>query len=66
MNKHVHVITGEKAKMIGAWGTTATEAFAMLGPVVDKYIEKDWILQGINVYTEHEHVNLTATISRWK
>ena len=60
------VVTGEKAKMIHAHGKTVTEAMEVLGPLIDKYIENDWILQGINVYAEHEHVYLLATVSRWK
>jgi hypothetical protein len=62
-------VTGEKAIMLSAWGPTATKAFKKLGPLIDKYLEEDWLLQGINVYNDFENgkdINLTATISCWK
>lgn len=67
MKSHALVVTGEQAIMLSAYGPTATKAFKKLGPLIDKYIdEEDAILQGINVYTENNLVNLTATISFWK
>lgn len=60
------IIKGEKCKMVQANGATFSEASEALAPVIDKYLDKDWILQGINVLHDYKNVYLIATISRWK
>ena len=63
-NKYAYVAFGEQPTLVCAYAKTTKEALKQLGKMLDKAMDEDTILMGINVYLDDDgYQHLTATIS---
>lgn len=63
-SKHAYVAFGEQPLLICAYGKTAKDALKQLSKLLDKVMDDETILMGINVSLDEEgYQHLTATIS---
>lgn len=62
--KFAYVAFGEQPTMVCAYAKTTKDALKQLAKLVDKIMDEDSILMGINVYLDDDgYQHLTATIS---
>lgn len=63
-NSHAYVAFGENPTLVCAYGKTTKVALKKLANILDKTMDEDSILMGINVYLDDDgYQHLTATIS---
>lgn len=63
-NKHAYVAFGEQPTLVCAYGKTTKDALKQLSKMLDKVMDEDTLLMGINVHLDDDgYQHLTATIS---
>lgn len=63
-SKHAYVASGEQSTLVCAYGKTTKDALKQLSKILDKVMDEDTLLMGINVYLDDDgYQHLTATIS---
>lgn len=62
--KYAYVAFGEQPTLVCAYGKTTKEALKELAKMLDKVMDEDTLLMGINVHLDDDgYQHLTATIS---
>ena len=62
--KYAYVAFGEQPTLVCAYGKTTKEALKELEKMLDKVMDEDTLLMGINVHLDDDgYQHLTATIS---
>ena len=63
-DKNAYVAFGEYPTLVCAYGKTTKDALKQLSKILDKTMDEDTILMGINVHLDDDgYQHLTATIS---
>lgn len=63
-SKYAYVAFGEQPTLVCAYGKTTKDALKQLAKMLDKAMDEDTLLMGINVHLDDDgYQHLTATIS---